>query len=115
MAAPPIVNPALDNPDPGDAYQALYDTLGDAYWQASDITGKDTIHGLQEEIGKIIDAIDQQQLKDNTDLFIKIGAQVQATNSALKDLQTSINSITKNITTAGKVISAITTVLSLFP
>jgi len=115
MAAPPIVNPALDNPDPGDAYKALYDSLGDAYWQASDINGKDTIHGLQEAVGNLMAQIDQQQLASNTDLFIKIGAQIQATNSALKDLQGNINNITKNIATAGKVIAAITTVLSLFP
>jgi len=115
MAAPPIVNPVLDNPDPGDAYQALYDALGSAYWEASDISGKDTIHGLQEAVGALIDEIDQQQLKNNTDVYIKLNAQVLATNAALKDLQTSINSITKNITTAGKVLSSITTVLSLFP
>lgn len=105
----------LQTPKAADAYQLLYDSLGDAYWEASDISSKDLVYGLQESIGQILTAIDQQDLANNTAVFISLGAQIQATNVSLKKVQDSIDSITKNIQTAGKVMAAIATILSLFP
>lgn len=100
---------------PAAAYKLLYDSLGDAYWEASDVSAKDTVYGLQESIGEILTAIDEQQLADNTALFAAVGAKIQATNDALKKIQGNIDCITKNIATASKVAGAIATVLSLFP
>ncbi len=108
-------SPMMQNMSPAAAYKLLYDSLGSAYWEASDITAKDTVHGLQESIGAILTAIDQQQLADNTAVFAAVGAQIQATNEALKKVQANIDSITKNIGTASQVVGAIATVLSLFP
>jgi hypothetical protein len=111
MGLPPV----LQNPDPADAYKELYDSLDDAYWEASDISSKDLVHGVETEIGEILDAIVQQQLATNTALFTAMGAQITATNAGLKKIQAQIDDITKNIATAGKVLGAITKVLSLFP
>ncbi|MEO6802529.1 MAG: hypothetical protein ABI197_04695 [Granulicella sp.] len=111
VQAPPV----LQAPDLGDAYQALYDSLGKAYWEASDIDSKDLIHGVQESIGEIIDTINAQQLADNTALFIKLAPQIKATSAALKTIQSKINDITKNINTASLVLSGIAKVLSLVP
>ena len=106
---------ALKNPDPADAYQELFDALGRAYWDASDIDSKDMIHGAQESVGKILTAIDKQDLADNTAIFLHLAPQIQATNAALKKIQRDIDKITKNINTSISVISAISKVLSLFP
>jgi hypothetical protein len=105
----------LQAPDLGDAYQDLYDALGKAYWEASDIPSKDLIHGAQESIGGIISAIDDQKLADNTANFVKLGQKIKATSAALKTIQGKINDITKNINTASLVLSGITKVLSLLP
>jgi len=107
--------PLVQNLDLGDAYETLFDALGRAYWDASDIASKDLIHGAQEAVGDILTAIDEQQLADNTALYVQLGPKIQATNQALKTIQASINSITKNINTATIVVSAISKVLALFP
>ena len=108
-------SPVLQNPDPGATYQAVYDALGRAYWDASDIHSKDLIYGAQQAIGDILTAINEQQLATNTALFVHLTPKIKAINLALTDIQTQINTITKNIDTAATVISAITKVLSLYP
>ncbi len=107
--------PALQNQDPGAAYQATYDALGKAYWEASDIDSKDRIYGAQQATGDILTAINQQQLAQNTALFIQLTPKIKATNQALKTIQDQIHQITKNIDTASTVIAAITKVLSVWP
>jgi len=108
-------SPILQNPDPGATYQAAYDALGKAYWDASDIQSKDLVHGAQQAIGDIITAIDEQQLATNTELFIQLTPKIKAINTALAQIQKDITTITKNIDTAATVISAVTKVMSLYP
>jgi len=108
-------SPVLQNPDPGTTYQAAYDALGKAYWDASDIQNKDLIYGAQHAIGDILTAIDEQQLATNTALFIQLTPKIKAINAALTEIQKQIATITKNIDTAATVIAAITKVLSLYP
>jgi len=105
----------LQNPDPGATYQAAFDALGRAYWDASDIQSKDLIHGAQMAIGDIITAFDEQQLATNTALFIQLTPKIKAINGALTQIKQEISKITKNIDTAATVISAVTKVLSLYP
>jgi len=107
--------PTLQNPDPADAYKELYDSLDDAYWEASDINAKDLVHGVETEVGEILDAIVQQQLATNTAAFAALGTKITTTNAGLKKIQAQIDDITKNIATAGKVLGAIGKVLALFP
>lgn len=107
--------PTLQNPDPADAYKELYDSLDDAYWHASDLASKDLVHGVETEVGGILDAIVQQQLADNTAVFTALGAKIQATNEGLKKIQANIDKITQNIALTGKLLAAISRVLSLFP
>ncbi len=108
-------SPILQNPDPGATYQAAYDALGKAYWEASDINSKDLVYGAQQAIGEIIRAINEQQLTTNTALFIELTPKIQAINGSLDEIKASITKITKNISTAATVISAISKVLSLYP
>jgi hypothetical protein len=105
----------LQNPDPGATYQAAFDALGKAYWDASDIQSKDLIHGTQQAIGDIITALDKQQLATNTALFIQLTPKIKAINAALTQIQKEITTITKNIDTAATVLSTINKAMSLYP
>lgn len=106
--------PALQNPDLGDIYQDAYDALGRAYWDATDIESKDLIHGVQEAIGDVITAIDEEDLAHNTDLFNDLRPKIDGINTALKKIKDEITQITKNINTASMVVAAVSKVLSLW-
>jgi hypothetical protein len=116
MSTNPVAgtNPPPSNPDPAIAYQALYDALGKAYWDASTLEDKDLVHGAQEAIYNILTQIDQQDLENNTELFQKLKPTIDATNKTLSKIKDEIAQITKDISTAATVVSAISTVLSLF-
>lgn len=107
--------PVLQNPDLAAAYQEAFDALGRAYWEASDIPNKDLIHGTQEAIGDIITAFDEEDLAHNTALFLELTPKMKAINDALKKVEDSITSITRNIDTAASVVAAVSQVLTLLP
>jgi|SRR5215469_6905216 len=109
--APPI-SPILTNPSSVEAYQDLYNALGRAYWEASDIQAKDTVQGARDAIYDIIIQLNQAQLEANTARFIAIVPAIKSANAALKSLQTSIDQITKNLSTVATVIAAINRILS---
>jgi hypothetical protein len=107
--------PNLQNPDLAASYQAVYDALGKAYWEASDINSKDLIYGAQEAIGEIITKLDEQGIADNTSSFVQLQTRIAAVNASLKTIRDQIANITKNINTAATVVSTISKVLSLLP
>lgn len=113
MAAP--TSPLTQNPDPGAAYQAVYDALGSAYWEASTIDAKDQIHAAMEGVYDIITAYDEQDLATDTDAFVAMKPKIDQTNAALKVIQGEVATITKRIATASTLVGAIAKVLSLFP
>jgi hypothetical protein len=110
MDAPTSV---LKNPTTIDAYQALYDALGRAYWDASTIDAKDLIQGVRESIYDIITDLDEAQLDANATALLAIQPKIEDTNDALKKIKESINVITKNINTAATVISTISKVVAI--
>jgi hypothetical protein len=115
-ASPPSnLPPALTNPDIVEAYKALYDILGRAYWDASDLNAKDTIQGARDHIYEILTDLNRAKLEDNTALFLALKSKIDDNNKALDDIKEKINSITKNISTASSVIAAIAKVLSIAP
>jgi hypothetical protein len=105
--------PDLANPDTIVMYKALYDTLGRAYWEASDLNAKDTIQGARDAIYDILTDLNIAQLKANTALYLALIPKIRHTNAALKQIKEDINSITKNINTASTVIASIAKVLSI--
>jgi hypothetical protein len=104
---------ALQNPTTVDAYQVLYDTLGRAYWDASTIDAKDLIQGARESIYDIITELDEAQLNANATALLALQPKIDDTNAALNKIKDSINEITKNISTAATVVSAISKVVAL--
>jgi serine/threonine protein phosphatase PrpC len=105
----------LQNPDTAASYQAVFDALGRAYWEASDIASKDMIHGAQEAIGEIITQLDEQDLAANTAAFVQLLPKINSVNAALKTIKDQVSQITKNIGTAATIISSVSKVLALFP
>ena len=110
---PAQVSPMLTNPDSVQAYQELYDALGRAYWDATDIQSKDTVQGAREAVYDIITNLDEAQLDANTAKVLALVPTIKSANAAIAKIQDSIDQITKNINTAASVIAAISKVLSL--
>lgn len=111
----PVLHAALQQTNLGDAYRSVYDLLATAYWETSDLANKDLVFGAREAVGEIIDAIDQQELADNTAIINALLPKLKAANSALEEIRSKINQITRNLNTAATVVAAITQVLSLVP
>ena len=109
----PDAPPILKKPQTIDDYQALYDSLGRAYWEASDINSKDLVQGARESIFDIITDLDEAQLDANTALFLALEPKIKQTCATLKKIQNDIDSITKNITTASKVVDGINKILGI--
>ena len=107
--------PALTNPDTIQTYKTLYDVLGRAYWEASDITAKDTIQGARDAIYEILTDLNRAKLDANTALFLSLKSKIRDSNKALDEVKGRINTITKNISTASSVIAAIAKVVSIAP
>ncbi|HMG02890.1 MAG TPA: hypothetical protein VK596_07135 [Edaphobacter sp.] len=111
----PSLPPAFSNPDTVATYKSLYDILGRAYWEASDVNAKDTIQGARDSIYEILTDLNAAKLEANTALFLALQAKIRDTNKALDEIKEKVNSITKNISTASSVIAAIAKVLSITP
>jgi hypothetical protein len=107
--------PVLTNPDTIQTYQMLYDILGRAYWEASDVTAKDTIQGVRDAIYEILTDLNRAKLDANTALFLALKSKIRDSNKALEEVKDRINTITKNISTASSVIAAIAKVVSIAP
>lgn len=103
----------LADPDIIAAYRTLYDTLGRAYWEASDINSKDIIQGARDAIYDILTDLNIAQLQANTALFLALIPRVRQVNVALGKIEDEITSITKNINTASSVIASITKMLTM--
>jgi len=114
-APPTSLPPVLSNPDTIETYKALYDILGRAYWEASDLNAKDTIQGARDAIYQILTDLNVAKLEANTALFLSLKSKIKDSNKALDKIKDDINNITKNIATASSVVAAIAKVLSLAP
>ena len=68
----PTTPPSLADPETIAMYKSLYDTLGRAYWEASDINAKDTIQGARDAISDILTDLNIAQLKANTALYLAV-------------------------------------------
>ena len=114
-AAP--VKPAdlIQPPDVAAAYQATFDALKRAYWDATDPAHKDLVYGAIEAIGDIITAFDKQDLANNTALYLQLTPKMQAIGAALTKIQNQITDITKNLDTAAQVLTNATKLLALIP
>lgn len=105
----------LQQPDLGKSYEDLYNILKRMYWEASTLECKDEVHGVMEEVGDIIDQLDEQSLEDNTASFASLQPKIAAANAALQKVSSDVAKITKNISTAANAVAAISKILALVP
>ena len=112
-AADTTAPPSLANPETIATYKALYDTLGRAYWEASDINAKDTIQGARDAIYDILTDLNIAQLQANTALYLAVMPKIRQTNAALNKIKDQIAQITKNINTASSVVAAVAKVIGI--
>ena len=103
----------LDSAEALASYKDLYDTLGRAYWEASDLHSKDTIQGAREAVYEILTGLNRAKLEANTAAYETLLPSVDRANKALEQIKAEISTITKNITTAASVITGITRVLDI--
>ena len=106
---------ALQQASLGDLYRSLYDLLATLYWETSDLGNKDLVFGAREAVGGIIDAIDEQELTDNTAVINALLPRINAANTALDEIKGKISQITRNLNTAASVVAAISRILALVP
>lgn len=97
-------------PDAIALYQALYDTLGRAYWETSDLHSKDTIQGTRDAIYDILTDLNIAKLQANTAAYLAL---IPRTQTSAREDQRRHQQHHKNTTTAATVISAITRVLNI--
>src|SRR5882724_11189892 len=91
--SPPSLPPAFSNPDTVETYKALYDILGRAYWEASDLNAKDTIQGARDSIYEILTDLNIAKLEANTALFLALKTKIRDSNKALEEIKDKINNI----------------------
>jgi hypothetical protein len=48
-------------------FYTLYNSLKDAYWAASTVESKDQIHGAEDLVNEILDALDREDLESDND------------------------------------------------
>ena len=94
------------------AYQQLFDALTQAYWDATEISTKDEITSLKDELLDIIQNLDQVKIQAGTEILSQVTAQLATVNKELKDLKDDLTRITKRISTIGQVASAIDKAIS---
>jgi hypothetical protein len=111
MAKSPI--PVFAQPSAVDAYQAVYDALFRAYWDASDMETKDLIQGARDHVYDIITELNEEDLAKNAAAFAALSAKVKEANVALTTIKDQIGRITKNLSTVSSVVAAITKALQL--
>jgi hypothetical protein len=90
-----------------DAYQALYETLNDAYWAASTIEAKDRLHGLAESVFDIVTDLNRAEIKKRTAEYQATAKQVTAVSDKLATLKTDIRQLIHRVEVAGQVANAI--------
>jgi hypothetical protein len=95
------------------AYKDLYDTLGRAYWDATNMDSKDRIQSAREGVYNILTELNCLKLKGNTAAYKALLPQVEHANDTLIGIKDEIGSITKNIATTASVISAIKRVVDI--
>jgi hypothetical protein len=94
------------------AYQQLFDALTQAYWDATDISMKDQITSVKDELLDLIQNLDQIKIQAGTEILSQVTAQLTTVNKELKAIKDQITTITKRISTIGQVTAAIDRAIS---
>jgi hypothetical protein len=120
LPPPPIAVPALP-PEPIDitdkkaidAYQNLYDQMGELRWQLTNVDDIERIKEARDQVYDILTRLNKAQLASNTDAYTALLPAIKESNKQLDGIRKDIATIVKSVTTAGAVASCIARVLSI--
>jgi len=117
---PPVAVPTLP-PEPihisdkkaVEAYQGLYDELGELRWKLTDPDDIERIKEVRDQIYDVLSKLNKAQIADNTAAYAALQPDIDDCNQQLEEVQNDINTIVKNITIAANVTSAISRVIGI--
>jgi hypothetical protein len=96
-----------------DAYEAVDEQLGQAYWAASTVETKDRIYGIEEIVYDVLMQLYREQLESGTAAYTHVQRQVETVNEKLDQLKQEIDSIIHAVSVAADVAAAIDKAVSL--
>jgi predicted component of type VI protein secretion system len=93
-------------------FYTLYNSLKDAYWAASTVESKDQIHGAEDLVNEILDALDREDLESDNDAMADLTKTLKDSIKDLSDLQNKLAVIVHNVSIANTAIQAINAALT---
>jgi len=90
-----------------DAFQALYDGLGQAYWAATTIESKDRIYGIEEIVYEAVIELNKEDIESNDELYKQVKDQVKSVIDKIDKLKDDIDTIIHAINIAADVAAGI--------
>ncbi len=109
----PVTLPLSD--DARKAYQELYDTIEAAIEGTTDVAVLQALNSRMADVDNVLTKDAMYRLQANTELFEALRAQIDDTNAGLEKLKEQIEAIATHFAEAGKVLAAISKVLTLGP
>jgi hypothetical protein len=94
-------------------YYAAYNALRDAYWAASTIEAKDEIHGAEDLVNQILDALDRADLESDNAAIADLTKSLKDSMNDLSKLQNKLDGIVHNVSIANTAVQAITAALTV--
>jgi hypothetical protein len=95
------------------AYDDLYNKLEAEYQSNPDATAREAIEPVKENVSNVLTKDDMCKFSQDTALFNALLGQINDTNTGLKTLQSQIAATASHFHTAGDILGAINTVLTL--
>ena len=94
-------------------FYQLYNKLKDAYWAASTVEGKDQIHGAEDVVNQILDALDREDLESDNQAMADLTKSLKDAMKDLSDLQNKLDAIVHSVAIANTAIEAINDALKV--
>lgn len=96
-----------------DAFQALYESLRDAYWAAPTMETKDRISGIMDVVFDIVSGLNRQIVAENTKALRALKGQISHALKHIKQLKDEIDRAIQAVRVATLVAKNIQTVTEL--
>jgi ABC-type transporter Mla subunit MlaD len=95
-----------------DAYQALYDSLDDAYWVSTNET-RQQIFDAKDAVSLILDKLNAEDLASRTGAFEELVAVLADTNKMLEKVRDDVASLLRGVAAATQVATGVDEVVKV--
>jgi hypothetical protein len=93
-------------------FYTLYNSLNSAYWAASTSEAKDEIHGAEDVVNQILDALDQADIESDNQAMADLTRNLKVAIKDLSALQNKLDTIVHNVAIANTALQAINSALT---